>query len=308
MKTTIMAGAIALALAPDVALADYANPDLIATSAELKAEVYGDGWIPADGFVVVDVRPESAYRERHLPGAINIPYTALTDPRAHVEGALKPDGEIARLFGDRGIDAATQVVLYDDQGGFRASRLFWLLEYYGHRRVSVLDGGIGRWMAEGGPLEVGPDRGAPRRGEGRLAEQRPGEARQAFPINATPRRIASADYILERRADPGVAVIDVRPAAAFAKGHIPWARSIPWKTNLNADQTMRSAEDLAAHYAGFGVGPDKNVVVHCQTGESAGHTYFALRLLGYPRVRVYHRSWAEWGVSDDLPKVQANQG
>ena len=65
---------------------------------------------------------------------------------------------------------------------------------------------------------------------------------------------------------------------------------------------MKPAAALAAHYAALGIVPEKEIAIHCQTGEASAHSYFALRLLGYPAVRVYHRSWAEWGAADDLPK------
>ncbi|XWN33519.1 MAG: rhodanese-like domain-containing protein [Devosia sp.] len=66
---------------------------------------------------------------------------------------------------------------------------------------------------------------------------------------------------------------------------------------------MLPADALRARFESFGVTSDKNVVIHCQTGEASAHSYFALRLIGYPRVRTYHRSWAEWSASDDLPKA-----
>jgi thiosulfate/3-mercaptopyruvate sulfurtransferase len=100
-----------------------------------------------------------------------------------------------------------------------------------------------------------------------------------------------------------VVVIDVRPSALFAKGHIPWARSIPWSLNLKADKTMKSADELLAHFASHGVTPDKNIASHCQDGKASAHSYFTLRLLGYPRLRSYDRSWMEWGAADDLPKT-----
>ncbi|MEX3008180.1 sulfurtransferase [Hoeflea sp. TYP-13] len=256
-----------------------------------------------DVFRIIDVRSPSAYAEGHLPQAINIPFNELTDPDAHIKGALKPDEMLADMFIKAGLNGDTRIVLYDDQGGFRAARLFWLLEYYGHKNVGILNGGIQAWQAAGNLLVAGYAR--PKL-TGSAGAGKSGRAK--FSINRTPRRIASADWILERKDNPDVRVIDVRPADMFAGGHIPWARNIPWKGNLNPDLTMKSASELREHFLAQGISPENNVVVHCQNGEASAHTYFALRLLGYPRVRTYHRSWAEWGASDDLPKAFGMSG
>ncbi|MEL6208281.1 MAG: sulfurtransferase, partial [Pseudomonadota bacterium] len=275
------------------ALADepgYANPTLLTSAASLdqmRAAATAD-------LVVLDVRSADKFAEGHIPGALNLPFTALTDPEAHIEGALKADPAIASMLGALGVDAKTQVVLYDDQGGFRAARLFWLMEYYGHRSVSILDGGIQAWTAEDLALSTNASDRAPEFA--------------TFAVNHTPRRFASALDILERRNDRDTVVVDVRPTAAFDKGHIPWAQSLPWKGNLDADGTMKSAEDLAAHFAAHGIEGDEAVIIHCQTGEASAHSYFALRLIGHPQVRVYHRSWAEWGAASDLPKTISADG
>lgn len=261
--------------------ADYANSQLLVPSAQLN------GMLGRNDVRVIDVRPKQDYDAGHIPKALSIPADSVNDPTAQVEGARLPDDKLAELFGSRGIDKNTHVVLYDDKGGFHAARLFWMLDYFGHRKVSILNGGIQKWTADGHKLSRDQ------------VKVRPAQ----FTPTPMDRRIASADWLLERRDDPNVVVIDVRPPALYQKGHIPWARSIPWAQNLAADGTMKSADDLLAHFAAHGVTPDKNIASHCQDGKASAQSYFTLRLLGFPRVRSYDRSWAEWGNADDLPKT-----
>lgn len=263
------------------AAAGYANPQLLVSATQLEA-MLGDGSLR-----VIDVRPRQDYRAGHIPGALNISADDVIDPLAQVPGARLPDGKLAELFGSRGIGKDSHVVLYDDKGGFHAARLFWMLEYLGHKKASILNGGIQKWTADGYRLSRDWEKVRPAR----------------FTPTPRGRRIASADWLLERRDDPEVVVIDVRPPALFEKGHIPWARSIPWAQNLAADGTMKPAGELLAHFAAQGVRPEKNIASHCQDGKASAHSYFTLRLLGFPRVRSYDRSWAEWGAEPDLPKT-----
>jgi thiosulfate/3-mercaptopyruvate sulfurtransferase len=277
--------AVAIALGAGVparaGAVDYANPHLLVSSAQLGA------MLGRDDVRVIDVRPKRDYDMGHIPKALNIAADSVNDSNAQVDGARLLDDKLAELFASRGIDKSTHVVLYDDKGGFHAARLFWMLDYFGHRKISILNGGIQKWTADGHKLSQ--------------------DAVKARPAQFTPtpmeRRAASADWLLERRDNANVIVIDVRPPALHQKGHIPWARSIPWAQNLKPDGTMKSADELLAHFAAHGVTPDKNIASHCQDGKASAHSYFTLRLLGFPRIRSYDRSWAEWGAADDLPKT-----
>ena len=273
------------ALAPAVA-ADYANPQLLTSTDALQR------MLNRSDVRIVDVRPRAAYFKGHIPGAVHLGADDVIDPDSHVDGDLLPPDRLAAMLGQRGIGKNTRVVLYDDKGGFHASRLFWMLEYFGHRKVSLLNGGFPRWQAE----------------KRTVSTTEPRVERETFVLTLKPRKVATADWLLERQSDPSVVVIDVRPPKLFKAGHIPWARSIPWKQNLAADQTIKSADQLRAHFAAHGVTKDKNVAVHCQNGKAAAHSYFTLRLLGFPRIRSYDRSWAEWGTADDLPRVVDKRG
>ncbi len=260
--------AIALTASVPVSAADYANPHLLVSAATLNQ------MLQRDDVRVIDVRSKKDYDVGHIPRAVSIPADAVNDPDAHVDGARLSDEKLAALFGNAGIDKNSHVVFYDDQGGFHAARLFWMLEYLGHRKASILNGGVQKWTSEGFSL---------RREHSRV---RPAQ----FTPTVMDRRHATADWLLDKRNDANVVLIDVRPPALHQKGHIPWSRSIPWAQNLNKDGTMKSADELLAHFAAHGVTPDKNIASHCQDGKASGHSYFTLRLLGYPRVRSYDRS------------------
>src|SRR3954467_5803739 len=128
-------------------MAGYANPQLLTTPAELARALEGDAKP-----LVIDIRAPEDFANGHIPGAVHLDLWGLslidTDP-APLNAFM---WIVDHLFNLRGVDAATPIVVYDDQSGMRAARAFWFLEYFGHAHVQVLDGGFGAWISAGLPV------------------------------------------------------------------------------------------------------------------------------------------------------------
>jgi thiosulfate/3-mercaptopyruvate sulfurtransferase len=266
----------------------YAAPDLLVTTEWLTKEAAKDG--AAGNVRVVDVRPAAAYAEGHLPGAVNVPEGPLRDP-ADKETYLPSPEAYAKLAGAMGLTPETRVVAYDDQGGKSAARLWYVLQAYGHAKASLLDGGFRKWKREARPVSQ--------------------ETSAVTPTVVTPRltptlTCPSAELLARK---PDVIVLDTRspeefwgdtttPGAAKA-GHIPKAYHVDWRENLTGDDlTFKPAADLRKLYAAKGITPDREIIVHCATGGRASVSLFALKLLGYPKVRVYYGSFTDYATRD----------
>ena len=243
---------------------------------------------------IVDMVTEPGdYRRGHIPGAV---YRHVDDSRIGVPagGFRLPNAEEgAKLLGSLGITPETQVVIYDDTGGLHASRLFFTLDVFGHRKTAILNGGIQAWKRAGFVL----------------TRQAPRVNPTAYKPTIHPERVASAEWVRDHLSDKKVALVDARTPAeyqgkdVFAKrgGRIPGAVNIDWRQNLRPDWTFKPLDELRAMYVAKGATPEKTVVTYCQTHHRAAHTYFVLRLLAYPSVVGYDRSWVEWGNRNDLP-------
>jgi len=241
-----------------------------------------------------DARAE--YAASHLPGAVFLDLSSdLADTRAPLRNTVAAPEALARAFAARGIGTDHHVIVYDRLGGYSAGRVWWTLRYAGHGNVSLLDGGFGRWVAEGRPVTSAEPWHAPARFV----------ARPRLELLRT-----KADVLRVLR-DGWAQIVDARSTARFRgtgdehtkhKGHIPGSRSVPYDQNLAGDPPrFKSLPELRASYEKAGVRLDRPVVTTCGSGVTAALDAFALALLGHTEVSLYDGSWAEWGDSDDVP-------
>jgi thiosulfate/3-mercaptopyruvate sulfurtransferase len=265
----------------------YANPEILWTCDRLRTS------LDDPRLVLMDMRPPEAYSNGHLPAArsFDIFGISLIDTRPQPLAAYL--WIIEHLIQAKGVDAGSTVVVYDETTSMRAARLFWFLEFFGHETVHVLHGGYQAWTEAGLPLTR--EATIPKPGNFKMKQRR--------------ELLATADDVLERIGKPDAVIVDTRSEAEYTGrlvrsargGAIPTAVHLEWTRNLDANGYLRPAEELRSMYAENGIPPAKEIVPYCQGGYRAAHTYLALRLLGYPRVRNYLGSWGEWGNRPDLP-------
>ena len=268
----------------------YANPQLVLSPKELAPMLEAAA---APRPLLLDLRPPEAYAAGHIPTAVHLDLWGVslidTDP-APLKAFM---WMIEHVLAVHGVDATTPVVVYDEQSGVRAARAFWFLEYFGHPSVRLLDGGFTAWAAAG--LPVTQDAAPPPKSEWIGTRNERTLATWKDVKNA----IGRADtVILDTRSDAEHEGSLIR---ARRGGAVPGAAHIEWARNLGGSGEFKPAEELKKMYADAGVTPDREVITYCQGGYRAANSYLALRLLGYPRVRMYIGSWKEWGDREDLP-------
>jgi thiosulfate/3-mercaptopyruvate sulfurtransferase len=226
---------------------------------------------------------------------VNLPALETDDLEANRLGFPLPPERAEQLFRAAGVNSNSQVVVYDDQGSRFAARVFYVLEFFGHSHVQVLNGGLKKWQSERRPLTT----------------DSPGIAAGDFKPQANPAIIATSDWVNAHLKDPHVKLLDARSAAEFKGervqgprgGHIPGAVNVEWTQVIDsgAIKTFLDAPSLEKLFSDAQVLPGQEVVTYCQMGMRAAALCFALRLLGYERVRMYDGSWEEWSARADLP-------
>ncbi len=261
---------------------------MLVTPGQLARELNGE--TPP---LLLDLRPAESFAQGHLRGAIHLDLWGLSLIDTGEAPLRAFTWMIGHLFSLRGVTPDRPVVVYEEDSGMRAARAFWFLEYLGHPNVRLLDGGLRAWKAAGLPV----------------TQEVTSPTASTWHGTAIADRVATWRDVRDRLGDPGTAILDTRCDAEYygeevraaRGGAIPGAVNVEWKRNLTDDGRFKSREELAQMYALAGVTPDREVVTYCQGGYRAAHTYLALRLLGYPRLRNYTGSWKEWGDRQDLP-------
>ena len=244
--------------------------------------------------IEVDV-DTTAYEQGHIPGAVG--FNWQKELQDQVVRAPVSKEQLETLLSRAGVSNDTTIVLYGDNNNWFAAWAFWILKYYGHRDVRLLDGGRVKWLADHREITMNV-LSYPRAS---YHAQAPHSEIRAF-----------RDQILHSLGRSGFALVDVRSPAEYSGELLApanlasggratgWAHSGRGQYSLVMavcdDGTFKSAEELRELYEGKGITADKEVIAYCRIGERSSHTWFVLHyLLGYPTVRNYDGSWTEWG-------------
>jgi thiosulfate/3-mercaptopyruvate sulfurtransferase len=242
---------------------------------------------------IVDMR-QNGYVEGHVPGAVYISPVAIRDAKAPPTFLPTP-AAFEEMMAKLGISDSTRVVVYDERGGIYAARLWWILNYYGHSNVALMNGGWIKWSAE----------------------QRPASTAAAsadtakFTARPQTRWVATASDVAGAIGKPGVTIVDARTQAEIdgkdlrnikRGGFVPSSVPVYWEDLLDAQKkTFKPADELKKIYEERGIVPSNEVIAYCQVGMRASVDLFALHLIGYDKLRNYYGAWEEWGNRDDLP-------
>lgn len=286
---------VAFAVAPSALLAvengGYANPQFLVTT-EWLAQHLNDPGVKILDRQDIDP-PDDIYAKGHVPNSIRMPTSGVKGMKGDIREMLVLKDLVAFL-GASGVSASDHIVLVGLAGRLPAtSRVFWALEILGHKRASILDGGIDKWKAEKRPLSTEPAKVA---------------AVAYKPAQLDRERFMAGDELLGYLGlfdELGVMVVDSRAPDEFKGlkmsresdklGHIPGAVNLFFMAVLTGDfKEFAPAEQLKKVFAAKGITPDKNVVFTCVSGCFGTSLYFAARLLGYEHASVYDGAWIEW--------------
>jgi thiosulfate/3-mercaptopyruvate sulfurtransferase len=274
---------------------ESAHPGPLIGAAELA-----DAVAHGDQAALLDVRWRlggppgiDSYRAGHLPGAVFLDLDRqLAGPPG--EGGRHPlpaTADVEAALRAAGVRNGADVVVYDDGDSTIAARLWWMLRYYGHERVRVLDGGFRAWAAAGLPVSTQDEVAAP----GDFSAQ-PGQLPVLDAAGAA--ELARTGILLDARA-PARYRGETEPVDPVA-GHIPGAVSAPTAANVTSDGLFLPVAELRSRFESLGVDAAQQVGAYCGSGVTAAHEVLALDLAGVPAA-LYVGSWSGWVADPARP-------
>ncbi|MBM7556417.1 sulfurtransferase [Halanaerobacter jeridensis] len=273
----------------------YANPEMVISAEELHSDLES-----GEDIAILDVTNKMNYTKAHIPGAVSIwggeMATTNQVKGEDVKGLILPPQEFEDVMEEKGISNNTRVVVYDHSGGLWATRVWWMLQVYNHQgQVQLLDGGIKAWQNKDYDVNHLPE----------------GADEGSYTVNKVNEdMIISTSELNNNLGQSDFAVIDTRSAAEYKgekalgganrAGRIPGAIHIEWTENSDENGLLKPASELKKLYQNHGVTPDKEIAMYCHTSVRATYNYFALKLIGYPNLKIYDAAWVGWANDPSL--------
>jgi thiosulfate/3-mercaptopyruvate sulfurtransferase len=282
----------ALLPAKDPPLKNFDHPRLVETGELLNLTSH-------PSIRIIDMRTSGLdYLKGHIPNAVYLHFENLQIPDKGIPDQAPDRICMERLLGENlSLSNPMWVILYSEKSNPNATLLAWTLDYLGHRKVGILNGGWEKWISEKFPSTQ------------EYPSLRPNTKFFGKVIRET---FAEKKWILDHLTAKNVVILDARPPRQYSgeegeeirRGHVPGARNLFWETTLDGEEVRawKKKEDLEKLFAESGVTRDKEIVVYCRAGRESSHLYFTLKyVLGFPHVRLYRGSWVEWSADKNLP-------
>jgi thiosulfate/3-mercaptopyruvate sulfurtransferase len=237
------------------------------------------------------------FRDVHIPGANYFDIDDIADETSTLPHMIPGAAKFSQRVGALGISNDDHLIAYDVTGVGSASRVWWMFRLFGHKKVSVLDGGLPKWLAEGRPSESGA---VTPRGVTYDAQK---NERLVRTVDQLLRNVeASSEQVLDARSAGRFNATEPEPRQGLRGGRIPKSFNRPFLDLYDGEsKTMKSAAQLTALFDESGVARDRPIVTSCGSGVTACNLALGLYLVGNTDVAIYDGSWTEWGGRDDTP-------
>ncbi len=277
----------------------YANPTSLVSTEWLSQH------LSAPDIRVVDAswylpnenrNPKAEFSEAHIPGAVFFDIDDIADSDTDLPHMVPSPEKFSSRMRKLGLGDGNRIVVYDGSGIRSAARAWWMIRLFGHDDVSILDGGLVKWQAEGRTISDLPTPAKERHFTSRI------NGLMIKDKDQVRRNIETAkNQVLDARSKGRFEGNDPEPRQGLRSGRIPGSQNLPFNQLINGDGTLQSADKLKSAFSDAGIDKKQPVITTCGSGITACVLAFGLHMIGHPQVAVYDGSWTEWGLDTDMP-------
>lgn len=270
---------------PKAEKVEYASTECLVEAEELSESI--------SSYVLIDLRKPEEFKTGHIPNALNVWRNQITDTSFAYGGMMPTKPQVESLLSELGIVPADTIVIYDDKAECDAARLWWILKFYGHQNIKLLNGGLTAWETAGG--QISSDSIQTQLTEYRFTDT-PDSTILSLISDVELALTDSEIIVLDTRGDSEYSGEEHKNGAA-RPGRIDGSQNLDWAmaVDYNGTKKFLPADQLQEMYASIGIDGSKPVITYCHTGVRSAHTLFVLtELLGYRNIKNYDGSWTEW--------------
>lgn len=239
------------------------------------------------------------YNTGHIPNALFFDVDEIANTDSTLPHMMPSEEKMASRLRSFGVTNSNHIIIYDNSAGLSATRGWYMFKTFGHENVSILDGGMAKWVAEDHPINNDILLYAKSHYSAVKDENATRTVEQLIE-NVTSKQ----EQVIDARSSGRFLGTEPEPRAGLKSGRIPDSFNVPFNTLFNDDKTFKSPEDLKEIFLNSGADLDKPIVTSCGSGMTACVLLFALELIGQNNKSLYDGSWTEWGAHPDTPVIK----
>ncbi|MAW01349.1 MAG: sulfurtransferase [Candidatus Pelagibacter sp.] len=239
------------------------------------------------------------YLKERIPNSIYFDIDEFSDPNCPYPHTLLNDEKFSQKIGKLGIENSNHLIVYDAFGIFSSSRAWWMFKTYGHKNVSILNGGLKKWKQNNFPLEKGNPKS---------------RVSTFYKSNLTKKNIINYDKVKKNISEKKFVLVDARPSGRFdgtspeprkeiKSGAIPNSVNIPYTDLVDqASGCYKKKDELKKIFSQHKIDENTNVVFSCGSGVTACLIGKAYEIVTGKEFKIFDGSWTEWAIREGLVK------
>ena len=236
---------------------------------------------------------EEEYKKKHIPGAVFFDINKVADPNNSLPHMIPQKDLFSKMMQNLGLNNEDEIVIYDNSSFLSSARAWFLFRYFGHNKVSIMQGGLENWKNSGG--NISQENVVIKKGNYTAKDEK-----KDLVVNLDQMIIATQNkekIILDARSKQRFLGEAKEPRPNLPSGHIPNSKSLPSSVLINKNGYLKSKEDINKILDDINVNPNDKIIATCGSGVSACVISIALYCLGKKNVPIYDGSWTEWASS-----------